>query len=259
MQVAYKWLDSKDMKQVVELHRKTFSIEQLRQTIYFSPTVCYYLENIVSYPHLQKFNYFFGAWLKNKLIAYAHYKIIKDSLHLNNIVVDPIYQGYGIGRHLIDEWFNKAQETKVRQITLDVTESNRKAYEWYLRLGLKALSKKWVYECVLSPNKFLSKDSMDCFKLLEWENTMAWWRTYGFTKIRLDFYSIIWEVGWIHESLKISSNFPCQLFDTILFLAPKARWLFMESKEKILQFQDCYNKCNLSDVIVRMKAHTSEK
>lgn len=250
--LTYKPLGGGDMKKVVELHKRAFAPDQLRRTIFCSSRVHRFLASLVSYPKAQRAHQFLGAWFDQDLVGYAHYRVLKNSLHLNQIVVHPDHQGKGIGRRLVDEWWRRARELDLPFVSLDVNADNTKPYEWYLRIGLNPVSKTYLYERKVIP-KELSKTPVK-FRLLDWENTIAWQSTYGFSTIRIEYKSKVWEVGWICKTLRVNSAFPEELFAGLFTLVPAAKWLLLRSSESAIKLPRSPGDWRLAGVIVRMRA-----
>ena len=55
--------------------------------------------------------------------------------HLPQISVAPAVQGRGFGAFLVAESLRRFRKAGYRSVSLTVTEENRKAYDWYLRIG----------------------------------------------------------------------------------------------------------------------------
>jgi ribosomal protein S18 acetylase RimI-like enzyme len=51
------------------------------------------------------------------------------------IAVHPSYQGLGIGNGLMNRSLELLKSWEYRSVGLTVTEQNRRAFEWYRRLG----------------------------------------------------------------------------------------------------------------------------
>jgi ribosomal protein S18 acetylase RimI-like enzyme len=53
------------------------------------------------------------------------------------IAIHPSHQGQGLGNNLIRRTFNELKSAGFHSISLTVTKKNRRAFEWYQRLGFK--------------------------------------------------------------------------------------------------------------------------
>lgn len=60
-------------------------------------------------------------------------------MHIHGLVVSSKYQCLGIGTKLIHAAENLARELGLKKITLEVLESNQRAYMLYKRLGFSVL------------------------------------------------------------------------------------------------------------------------
>ena len=237
-----------DVSKVVNLHRSVYSAEYLRQTIFYSPYVARYLKALISYPDLQHDHQLVGVWKGRKLIAYAHYRILERSFHLNQLVVHPSYQGKGIGRWLVEEWERRAKDLGQTVLSLDVSENNTRAYNWYFKMGFAVASKRYLYE-----QKVVSNDSVEeveNVQLLDWENTLAWYKTFAIANIRLKYESNVWETGWIHKALFMKVNTPEILRPILLRLARQPIWLFLICSGPL---QGPLGRWRLANIVVRME------
>jgi [ribosomal protein S18]-alanine N-acetyltransferase len=68
-----------------------------------------------------------------------------DEMHLLNISVAPTEQGRGHARFMIDALIPLCQEHGVRELWLEVRESNERARAMYLRLGFTAVGVRKGY------------------------------------------------------------------------------------------------------------------
>jgi ribosomal protein S18 acetylase RimI-like enzyme len=62
-------------------------------------------------------------------------RLSSTSAMIPQISIAPSHQGLGLGRHLIGQAIARIEEQKFRTVRLTVTRDNRRAYEWYRRLG----------------------------------------------------------------------------------------------------------------------------
>jgi ribosomal protein S18 acetylase RimI-like enzyme len=61
------------------------------------------------------------------------------------IAVHPEYQGLELGKILVNMCFERFKKLGFGSVTLTVTPENRRAYEWYVRLGFKIVKKFGAY------------------------------------------------------------------------------------------------------------------
>lgn len=68
-----------------------------------------------------------------------------DSAELYNISVDPIYQGRGIGRLLLNHMLTRSQTLPVERVCLEVRVSNERAINLYQSVGFKQVGVRKGY------------------------------------------------------------------------------------------------------------------
>ncbi len=64
-------------------------------------------------------------------------RISSGAAMIPQIAVHPSYQAKGIGNALVSRCFERLQYMGFRSVSLTVTEKNRRAFDWYQRLGFK--------------------------------------------------------------------------------------------------------------------------
>lgn len=254
--VYYRALSSLDMEKVVRLHRRVFPPDQLRSTIFYSPRVKRYFSALAAHPGFQRGHQFWGAWSEGELVAYAHYRILKDSLHLNQVAVCPEYQARKIGSSLVEIWKHQARLLGLSLMSLDVDKDNVVAYNWYLRMGLRPVYETFVYECKISG---LLHPRPVKFYVLDWEHTKAWQEAYGFSKIHVEFGDRLWEIGWIWKALHVQDEFPSELLSGLLSILDGVRFVFVKSQKRLeTPCHGLIDKWRLVGVRVRMQASLEE-
>jgi GNAT superfamily N-acetyltransferase len=170
---------------VIELHRTVFPPQQVNCTIYAAPGVDRYLASLVAFPEMQPEHQIWCAWRANELAGCAHFRLLPDSWHLNNITVLPALQGLGIGRRLWSCFLETARRRRLSRISLHVESDNSLAIEWYRREGLQVTGEVWRYEKNLPPGPGIPSKTCS-FRLENWEQAEAWQTAYGFSQFRLE-------------------------------------------------------------------------
>jgi ribosomal protein S18 acetylase RimI-like enzyme len=66
-------------------------------------------------------------------------RISPTSAMIPQISIAPSHQGRGLGRQLINHAFERMRSAGFRTVRLTVTRSNRRAYDWYRRIGFQPL------------------------------------------------------------------------------------------------------------------------
>jgi ribosomal protein S18 acetylase RimI-like enzyme len=183
-EIAFRPVQPDECCQVVALHRRVFSPEQVARTIYASSRVDLYLANLLAFPQLQRGHMLWGAWDGDNLVGYAHSKALPETWHLNYIAVSPEYRGCGIGRMLWAHWVQVGQQRGCRKLSLDVERENQRALDWYRRQGLRIVGTVWMYEKDIKRST-ASNHEAGAVRLLDWEQSEAWQLAYGFSEFRL--------------------------------------------------------------------------
>lgn len=80
--------------------------------------------------------YFTGAlWHGEQLLGYFIADRVLDESTLMNICVSPAWQGKGLGRQLLQSYFDQCTAMGLQQLWLEVRASNRAAIHLYLSSG----------------------------------------------------------------------------------------------------------------------------
>lgn len=83
-----------------------------------------------------------------EFIGFAHFKLNNNSIWLNNIIIKEGFQGRKIGFSLLTEGLKNLSENNksCTLFELDVFESNRKAFNLYLSLGMEISEYSYWYD-----------------------------------------------------------------------------------------------------------------
>jgi [ribosomal protein S18]-alanine N-acetyltransferase len=77
-----------------------------------------------------------AAWVGRSIVGFAGQMFIDDESHVNNIAVDPAWQGRGLGAALLVDLVHTALARGARHLTLEVRVGNDAALALYARFGL---------------------------------------------------------------------------------------------------------------------------
>ena len=77
-----------------------------------------------------------AAWVDTTIVGFAGQMLIDDEAHVNNIAVDPGWQGRGLGAVLLADLVRTALDRGGRHLTLEVRVGNEPALALYRRFGL---------------------------------------------------------------------------------------------------------------------------
>lgn len=77
-----------------------------------------------------------AAWVGRSIVGFAGQMFVDDEAHVNNIAVDPDWQGRGLGAALLADLARTALDRGMRHLTLEVRVGNEPALALYRRFGL---------------------------------------------------------------------------------------------------------------------------
>ncbi len=77
-----------------------------------------------------------AAWSGSTIVGFGGQMFVDDEAHVNNIAVDPEWQGRGLGAVLLADLVRTALERGARHLTLEVRVGNDRAIALYRRFGL---------------------------------------------------------------------------------------------------------------------------
>ncbi len=77
-----------------------------------------------------------AAWVGRSIVGFAGQMFIDDESHVNNIAVDPRWQGRGLGAVLLMDLIRTALGRGARHLTLEVRVGNEPALALYQRFGM---------------------------------------------------------------------------------------------------------------------------
>jgi ribosomal-protein-alanine N-acetyltransferase len=76
------------------------------------------------------------AWIGQQIVGFAGLMFIDDEAHVNNIAVDPTWQGRSLGSAILLDLVRVALERGARHLTLEVRVGNDPAIALYRRFGM---------------------------------------------------------------------------------------------------------------------------
>jgi [ribosomal protein S18]-alanine N-acetyltransferase len=77
-----------------------------------------------------------AAWVGRTIVGFAGQMFIDDESHVNNIAVDPSWQGRGLGAAILADLVRAALARNARHLTLEVRVGNDAAIALYQRFGM---------------------------------------------------------------------------------------------------------------------------
>lgn len=121
--------------QISILYEKELDQLYLLGTVYRNHKLASYINSICE----EGIESFFGIVKDDHLLAVVQCKEMDSLLHINNIVVNSLYQGMGFGKILL-AWVIETASLNSLNVSLDVDAVNKKAVDWYLSMGFKTNS-----------------------------------------------------------------------------------------------------------------------
>lgn len=83
------------------------------------------------------------------IVGYVIFNYLYDECHLMNIVTDPGFQGLGVASQLISAMYEKAKESGMVKVILEVRASNEVAIGFYHKQGFTEIGlRKQYYKAV---------------------------------------------------------------------------------------------------------------
>jgi ribosomal-protein-alanine N-acetyltransferase len=119
----FRKAEQKDITQIAELEKKTFSDAWSFQGILDS--------------HMQSQSFLTVAELEEKIVAYCIVYHVLDEGEVARIAVDEAVRRQGIGRRLLDYTSHVSLEKGVKRLMLDVRTSNVSAQNFYQAYGFQ--------------------------------------------------------------------------------------------------------------------------
>jgi len=77
-----------------------------------------------------------AAWVGRTIVGFGGQMFVDDESHVNNIAVDPGWQGRGLGAAILMDLVHTALQRGARHLTLEVRVGNEAALALYTRFGL---------------------------------------------------------------------------------------------------------------------------
>lgn len=85
-----------------------------------------------------------AAFQGDKIVGFAFWLTVVENSELLLLAVMPQLRGQGLGRLLLDEWIQQSRSDKVKQLFLEVRETNE-ALEFYRLSGFDVIGKRPNY------------------------------------------------------------------------------------------------------------------
>jgi len=84
-------------------------------------------------------SYYLGAWAGEELIGYGGMRLLFKKAHITNLTVKKDWQNKGVGTSLMAFLLEEALKRKVKDVVLEVRESNYNAQKLYSKFFFKSI------------------------------------------------------------------------------------------------------------------------
>lgn len=121
-----------DLDELMEIEEKSFSIPWSREA--FKEELLY--NNCAIY-HIAEFD--------DKIVGYIGTWTVVDEMHITSIAVEPDYRNLGIGTALLEAVIKIANRMNIKNIYLEVRESNLTAQRLYKKFAFEVVGKRKQY------------------------------------------------------------------------------------------------------------------
>ena len=104
-------------------------------------------------------SYFCLVYLRDRLIGYGGFWHVLEEAHVTSVTIAKALRGHGYGRELMYHLLDTARYRDIRQVTLEVRESNRVARTLYESLGFRRAGlRKGYYSSTGEDALIMTKD-----------------------------------------------------------------------------------------------------
>lgn len=148
MEINTRSMELKDLDQIMKIELESFTTpwtkESFKVEITGNPLAKYFI-----------------AETDGKVVGYGGIWLILDEGHITNIAVAKEYRGMGIGNHIVEALILYCKIKNIKNMTLEVRESNTVAQKLYKKYGF--------LECGIRPNYYSDdhEDAVIMWKVVE--------------------------------------------------------------------------------------------
>ena len=93
----------------------------------------------------QENKYFFVEEIDSKLAGYVVFETVFDEGHITNLAVAKPFQRKGVASRFLEKMIDLARSLKIKDIFLEVRESNKAAAQLYSKFGFREVGKRKGY------------------------------------------------------------------------------------------------------------------
>lgn len=202
-QLTFRAIAPHDCQSLVALYLRSFTDYEIEASIFVSPRIENYLQQLVAFPEAQREYSLWGAWDGDDLVGYVFGRALETSWHLNFLAVAPSHRRQGLGRKLYQFWLDAGADRDYQDFTLDVAQDNSTACNWYQSLGWNVAQNTWIYrrdfETAAADLDLNNGVQASALQLRNWENAQAWQTCYGFSNFEIESRERRWKIARLGE------------------------------------------------------------
>lgn len=148
MDIITRSMEEKDLDQIMIIEVESFTTPWTKESFKLEIT-----DNTLA-------NYFV-AEIDNKVVGYGGIWRILDEGHITNIAVGKDFRGLGVGNKIVERLIIYCKENEIKNMTLEVRESNTIAQNLYTKYGF--------LDCGIRPNYYADdhEDAVIMWKTIE--------------------------------------------------------------------------------------------
>ncbi len=148
MEIITRSMEEKDLDEIMTIELESFTTPWTKESFKLEIT-----DN--------KLAKYFIAEIDNKVVGYGGIWLILDEGHITNIAVGKDYRGQGVGNEIIEALIVYCKIKQIRNMTLEVRESNIVAQNLYKKYGF--------LDCGIRPNYYADdhEDAVIMWKTIE--------------------------------------------------------------------------------------------
>ncbi|MCQ1058173.1 ribosomal protein S18-alanine N-acetyltransferase [Photobacterium sp. DNB23_23_1] len=83
--------------------------------------------------------------IDGQLAGYCFGQLVAGEATLLNIAIDPVFQGKGYGKLLLEGFLSQLEQLNAQDVWLEVRASNQRAYQLYESLGFNEINRREGY------------------------------------------------------------------------------------------------------------------
>lgn len=191
-----------DSAQIVKLLQSGLPAQVLPLTIYGVEAIARYIGDSIRYQDFGE-SLFCVCDDGGRLLGFAEFRRLRDSIFLNHIYVLAGARGQGIGTRLLRDGLQRLHQPARSELLLDVFSDNQRAQHWYAALGLEVeFEQTWMVFPLAQPGA----KALIGWTALGLPQADVVHGRYGFSQFRLQTPSGAYDIGRLGAAFFRSSS-----------------------------------------------------